>query len=292
MSSVERIEQLPPAPARPVDGHKGTFGRVMIVAGSAGMSGAACLAGYGALCGGAGLVTLAIPQSLVNIVASVEPSWLTLPLADTDGHLSKRSIGLLEQSLRNQSVVAIGPGLGDSDGVRSTVQHLYATSSLPMVVDADGLNAFASQSDELTRPAETAPRVLTPHPGEFARLLSRGNTDTRQVQEELAIAFAAKHQVILLLKGAQTITTDGHRLAINRTGNSGMATGGSGDVLTGLISALLAQGMSPFEATQLGAHLHGLAGDIAAELHSPQAMIASNIHQCLGLAWQQFLQAS
>ena len=292
MSGINLIEQLPLAPSRPVDGHKGTFGRVMIIAGSRGMSGAACLAGYGALRGGAGLVTLAIPQSLVHIVAAVEPSWLTLPLPDIEGHLSRRSLDLLEPTFGNQSVLAIGPGLGNSEEVRDTVQQIYETCSLPIVLDADGLNAFANQSDRLTRSAETAPRVLTPHPGEFARLHSLNGNDLGPRRKELAIAFAAKHRVVLLLKGAGTVITDGQRLAINRTGNPGMATGGSGDVLTGLIGALLAQGMDPFEATQLGAYLHGSAGDIAAKRYSQQAMIASDIHQCLGLAWQQLLQNS
>jgi len=160
------------------------------------------------------------------------------------------------------TAVAIGPGCGSSASVGCLVRALYQSASKPVVVDADGLNVLAETFVSGTISA-AGPRVLTPHPGEFARLLG---SDTRTVQanrEALAAEFAARHNVVLLLKGAQTVISDGRRIAVNATGNPGMATGGTGDVLTGLIAALLAQGWAPFEAAQLGAHLHGLAGDLA-----------------------------
>jgi ADP-dependent NAD(P)H-hydrate dehydratase len=292
VKAIERIDKLPAPPARPDDAHKGTFGRVVIIAGSEGMSGAACLSGYGALRGGAGLVTLAIPRSVAATVAAVEPSWLTRPLADVDGRLSADASPALDEMLDSQTVVAIGPGLGQSPGVRAVVQRLYETCALPLVVDADGLNAWVGSTQRLGQRTGNAPRVLTPHPGEFARLTGR-SVATDAAQREACVAeFAAQHRLTLLLKGPRTVVSDGARLAVNATGNSGMATAGSGDVLTGLIASLLAQGLDTFDAARLGAHLHGLAGDCAAQTHGGRAMIASDIHAALGAAWERYLAQS
>lgn len=285
--NVERVTELPTPPPRPPAAHKGTFGRVLIVAGSRGMSGAACLSGLGALRGGAGLVYLAVPMGIVSSVASVEPSYLTVPLPeDKHGRLCDEARPLLAEVIPGNAAIAIGPGCGQSDNLVELTDWLYRTVEVPLVVDADGLNALAA-ADAIPSGSPAA-RVLTPHPGEFARLLK---TDVGRIQnnrEELAVEFARQNGVILLLKGYQTIVTDGERLALNTTGNSGMATGGTGDVLTGLIAALLAQGMQPFAAAQLAAHLHGLAGDIAAEQLSQPALIASDLPQFLPAAWKRF----
>ena len=289
MKAIERIDKLPTPPARPDDAHKGTFGRVLIVAGSEGMSGAACLSGYGALRGGAGLVTLAIPRCIASTVATVEPSWLTRALPDVDGRLSADASLVLDAMLESQSVVAIGPGLGQSSEVRTVVQRLCETCALPLVVDADGLNAWVGSTERLGERVGDAARVLTPHPGEFARLTGRRIPTAASQREACVAEFAARHRLTLLLKGQGTIISDGARLAVNSTGNSGMATGGSGDVLTGLIASLLAQGMNAFDAARLGAHLHGLAGDCAAETHGGRSMIASDIHEALGAAWERYL---
>jgi NAD(P)H-hydrate epimerase len=294
---IKRVKSLPQAPPRPDDSNKGTFGKVLIVAGHPGMSGAACLSGLGALRGGAGLVTVAVPRSISPIVASVEPSYLTLPLPeDGDGRIGHDALGPLEAEIARQTALAIGPGLGQSSALAALVGRLFSTVKCPAVFDADALNALAAAPGPLSarkrQRDEVLPRVLTPHPGEFARL---AGTDTATVQKNrgsLAVQFAAEHRLVLVLKGHRSVITDGRRVAINTTGNSGMATGGTGDVLTGLIAALLAQGMAAFEAAQLGAHLHGLAGDLAAKSVSKPGLIASDLPRWLGDAWRTLKSAS
>jgi ADP-dependent NAD(P)H-hydrate dehydratase len=291
-SPIKRIKSLPKAPPRPNDAHKGTFGKAFIIAGHPGMSGAACLSGLGALRGGAGLVTVAVPRSILPIVAGVEPSYLTLPLPDDEeGRISHDAAALLEAEIAKQTAFAIGPGLGQSAALAALVGRLFSSAASPAVFDADALNALASSPGPLAarkrQREDVLPRILTPHPGEFARL---SNIDTPTVQknrETLAVKFAAEHQLVLVLKGHKTVITDGRRVALNSTGNSGMATGGTGDVLTGLITALLAQGMEPFEAAQLGVYLHGLAGDLAARSVSKPGLIASDLPRWLGEAWRK-----
>ncbi len=292
------VSDLPAAPVRPSDGHKGTFGRVLIVGGSRGMSGAAALAGLGALRGGAGLVSVAVPSEILPIVAAIELSYLTIPLATDAEHGGISATGLigLRQACLDKTAVALGPGLGVSRDALSIVTELYAEVTQPMVVDADALNVLASKNSGCFGAAgvltAAGPRILTPHPGEFARLTGREIESIQSRRAELAAEFAATHNVIVVLKGPKTVVTDGDRVALNVTGNSGMATGGSGDVLTGLIAALLAQGMPPFDAACLGTHLHGLAGDIAAAELSQPALIASDLPRYLGHAWKRMLQSA
>lgn len=282
--SHQLINQLPLLPARPADGHKGTFGRVLIMAGSRGMSGAAALAGLGALRGGAGLVFLAVPREIQAIVAGIEPSYLTLGSpASIEGQFTEDALTRLAPQMGACNAMACGPGWGQCEELQHMVGWLLAEVTRPLVVDADALNLLAGHLEWLKD--SPAPRVLTPHPGEFARLI---DSDTQTVQAnriDLAVEFADKHQVVLVLKGAGTVITDGHKVAINPTGNSGMATGGTGDVLTGLITALLAQDLPPFEAARLGVYLHGLAGDLAAEDLSQPGLIASDLPRYLGPAW-------
>jgi len=290
--AVERVEELPALPARPRDGHKGTFGKVLILAGSRGMSGAACLAGVAALRGGAGLVTLASPACVIPIIAGYEPSYLTCPLEeDQNGRVSLAAAPRIMEILSQQTAGAVGPGLGLSADIEELVYLIYRTCELPLVIDADGLNALAARNSALGRADSAGPRVLTPHPGEFSRLTGTSIEQIGVQRIDHAVNFAAAHDVLLLLKGPGTLITDGRRLAINTTGNSGMATGGSGDVLTGLITALLGQGLEPFAAAQLGAHLHGLAGDLAAADLSEPGLISSDLLSFLGRAWQR-LQSS
>jgi NAD(P)H-hydrate epimerase len=274
-----------PLPSRPVDGHKGTFGHVLIVGGSRGMSGAAALAGSSALRGGAGLVTVAAPESIVSIVAAIEPSYLTLPLPEDDGgRIAATALPLIDERAAHCDVVAVGPGWGQSGDLSQLAADLYASLNKPLVVDADALNALARQPDILSR--HPGPRVLTPHPGEFARLTGSDAKSVQSHREELARDLAAKHSVVLVLKGRHTIITDGGSLHINPTGNSGMATGGTGDVLTGLIAALIAQNLSPLDAARTGAYLHGLAGDLAAAELSEPGLIASDLPRYLCHAWR------
>jgi ADP-dependent NAD(P)H-hydrate dehydratase len=284
---MQRVLTLPAPPERPVDAHKGTFGKVLIVAGRRGMSGAAALAGLGALRGGAGLVFVGVPIEIQPIVAAIEPSYLTIGLPVTNqGSLGRGVEPLVREHAAGMSAVAIGPGLGESRHGDATVVELYRDYPHALIVDADGLNALARQQVLLSEHA--GPRILTPHPGEFSRLTGQSVASIQARREEAAHAFAGEHGLVLLLKGAGTVISDGRHIAINLTGNSGMATGGAGDVLTGLIAALCAQGMPEFDACQLGAWLHGRAGDLAAADHSSPGLIASDLPRYLGAAWREF----
>jgi NAD(P)H-hydrate epimerase len=272
----EVIVELPTQPPRPADSNKGNFGRVLVVAGSRGMSGAAVLCGSGALRGGAGLVRLAVPQEIVPIVAASNPCYMTTPLPqDDEGRIDGRAEAQLLELAQTSAVVALGPGLGQAPALATLTAALVARVQAPLVLDADGLNNVREQIDLFRfRPA---PLVLTPHPGEFARLLKTDVPTVQARRQELAQRFAAEHGVVLLLKGHGTVVTDGRRVYRNPTGNPGMATGGSGDVLTGLIAALLGQGLEPFAAAQLGAYLHGLAGDLARDEVGEVGLVATDL---------------
>jgi ADP-dependent NAD(P)H-hydrate dehydratase len=281
---------LPKMPPRPTDGHKGTFGRTLILAGSRGMSGAVCLAGTAALRGGAGLVSVACPQGIQSIVAGYEPGYMTIGLPeDSDGQLSIATLDELPRLIDGKDSIGIGPGLGTSADLPEVVHRLCAAASCPVVLDADGLNALAAtvRSGDWEGVEHRGPRVLTPHPGEFSRLSGLSVSEIEHDRSGTASVFAKRNNVILVLKGSGTVVTDGKRISINPTGNSGMATGGSGDVLTGLTSALLASGGDPFEMTRLAVYLHGLAGDLAAEAMSPPGMIASDLPRFLCEAWKR-----
>lgn len=275
-------------PQRPLEGNKGTFGRALILAGSVGMSGAAALSGMAALRGGAGLVTVAVPAPIQPIVAGFEPSYMTLALpATNDGQFSRAALQKLEKLIPKVSAVTCGPGWGQSEELTEILGWLMHNVKQPLVIDADALNLLAQSPDMLGQAA--GPRILTPHPGEFARLINSDVPTVQRQRIDLAVAFAAKHRVVILLKGAGTVITDGTRVAVNTTGNSGMGTGGTGDVLTGLITALLGQGLDAFAAARLGAHLHGLAGDLAAADLSQPGLIASDLPRYFGPAWLQML---
>jgi NAD(P)H-hydrate epimerase len=262
-------------PPRRADAHKGDFGRVLVLAGRRGMSGAAVLSGIAALRGGAGLVTVACPLAIQDIVAAAFPCYMTLGLpCDDDGAITTPAISVLKKQSAN--VLALGPGLGTSDGAAGVVRNLLTTTDTPAVVDADGLNVLSPF--DLKR---AAPLILTPHPGEFARLSGQPAPKTHEERLAAAVTFAKTHNLILLLKGHRTIVTDGDRYFVNTTGNPGMATGGSGDVLTGLLAALLGQKLDPFDAACLGAHLHGAAGDHAASEFGEVSMTAWDLLNAL-----------
>lgn len=278
-------------PERAADAHKGTFGRVLAIGGSAGMSGSICLTATAALRGGAGLVTAAVPSSIQSIVANFEASYMTVGLeCDRNGQLGDQSVATVQTLVDGMKVVAIGPGLGQSTVAGDLVLSTLKEAPCPVVLDADALNLAAEFKmlgrKDLAR--NTPDCVITPHPGEFSRLTGLPTDEINRQRESVAVEFAREHGICVVLKGAGTVVTDGARIFVNSTGNPGMATGGSGDVLTGLIAALIAQGLSPFDAAATGVHLHGLAGDIAAEIHSQQALIASDLLCCIGKAWLQF----
>lgn len=276
---------LPQLPTRTAEAHKGDFGRALLVGGSRGMGGAIALAGMAALRSGAGLVTLATAQACLDVVASFEPSYMTTLLpSDDEGRISLTARPKLEQLAESPTCIAWGPGLGRSDDLNQLTLGLNESLKQPMVIDADGLNALAASTDSLTRSA--GPRVLTPHPGEFRRLAGEDVKD-REELEALAVRFAASSGTVLVLKGHHTLITDGQSHFHNSTGNPGMATGGCGDVLTGIITALICQSMKPLDAARLGVHLHGLAGDLAACQLGQVAMIASDLVDFLPQALQE-----
>lgn len=275
MQAILNQDDLPRLPRRRPDAHKGSFGLALVVGGSRGMSGAVTMAGMAALRGGAGLVRLAVPDCCLDVVAGYEPSYMTTPLpCDAEGRLVASARPVIDDLTESATVVALGPGLGRSDELTELVAGLYRELAVPMVVDADGLNALAADPGVLAQPG--GPRVLTPHPGEFARLLGARSVPADQ-RQAAAVEAAARWGATLVVKGHRTCITDGRAVYVNTTGNPGMATGGSGDVLTGLITALWCQGLAPLDAARLGVHLHGLAGDLAAEALGEAAMIASDL---------------
>lgn len=286
-SDVAPVNELPRLPRRAADGHKGVYGRVLVVAGSRGMCGAAVLCGTGALRAGAGLVQVATPAGVQNVVAAGNPCYTTFGIRQhADGAFSEGAADDVVELGRGANVIAIGPGLGRGDDaaavVREVVRELPRT---PTVVDADGLNALAPFTNEFH--GRPFPLVLTPHPGEFARLAGRPTPDVLVHRETAAVEFATRFGVVLLLKGAGTVVTDGRRVYRNSTGNPGMATGGSGDVLTGVVAALLGQGLPPFEAAVLAAWVHGRAGDLAAGVLGHAGLTAADLPNYLPAALRE-----
>ena len=265
---------LPSLPPRPSDAHKGTFGTALVIGGSRGMTGAVALAGMAALRGGAGLVKLAVADRCLDTVAAYEPSYMTAPLPDDiDGRISGAAHTRIVELAQSATVVALGPGLGRSPDLDRLVGLLYQGLSLPMVCDADALNALSTNPELLSHHA--GPRVLTPHPGEFARLV--GHKYPGEEREAAALELASRCRLVIVLKGHRTFVTDGRRHWHNCTGNPGMATGGSGDSLTGLVTALACQGLEIYDAARLGVYVHGLAGDLAAKELGEMGMIARDI---------------
>lgn len=282
------ITGLPQLPPRPRDAHKGTFGHVRVMAGSLGMSGAAILCATAALRAGAGTVLLAVPHNIRTVVAAVQPCYTTceLPLIRA-GRFGDNDRPKVVAWTDAAAALAIGPGLGSDAIVVRTVRAVVEGCTKPIVLDADGINAFAPlNAGQRIRPNGAA--VLTPHPGELARLLGVTTAEIQADREGHARRFAEQQQVVLVLKGAGTIVTDGSRVYVNATGNPGMATGGTGDVLTGTIAALLAQGVEPFAAAQLGVWLHGTAGDLAAHELGEDGLIATDLLQYLPQAWRKY----
>ena len=278
----ERIETVPNLPPRPRDSNKGLFGSVLVVAGSRGMAGAAALCGAAALRSGAGLVKIATPGEVQPTVASFEPSYMTYPLPCDENGLIQLATAqpILERLIKTASVVAVGPGLGQSEDIRQLVRFLITSAGKPLVIDADGLNALVGQTELLS--GLNHPVIVTPHPGEFARLTGEKIAEVQSDRIGRATRMAALSEpLVVVLKGAGTVVTDGRRYFINTTGNPGMATGGTGDVLTGVIAALLAQKLPPFEAAQLGVFIHGLAGDIARDQNGEIGMIAGDLVDAL-----------
>jgi len=284
---MQLIETIPKLKPRAADAHKGDFGKVLIIAGSFGMSGAAALAGRAALRAGAGLVRVATPKSVLPIVASIEPSFTTIALAeDNCGRISEKATNIILNAVSENDTVAFGPGVGVSGALQAILQTLIQQKDLRLLIDADGLNNLTALRGW---PGKLKARlILTPHPGEMKRLWSGLFREPLPAErQEQAGQLAQRTETIIALKGAGTVVTDGKKIYVNKTGNPGMATAGSGDVLTGVIAALMGQGLSDFDAAVLGVYIHGLAGDIAAEKVGQVSLIATDIINSLGDAFMK-----
>ena len=283
---LEEKEIASALPPRPGDGHKAAMGHVLVLAGSRGYTGAASLTCMGAFRSGCGLVTLGIPRSLNTIFETKLTEVITKPLPETEaitlGLEAENEI--LDIAGRVQSL-AIGPGLAKHPEMQALVRKLIMTVSKPMVIDADGLNILEGDISVLGK--RQAPTVITPHPGEMGRMLGIKADQVQKERINISKEMSTKHEIVTVLKGAKTIIagTDGN-VFINPTGNPGMATAGTGDILTGVISSLIARGMDCLEAAKAGVFIHGLAGDIAAEAVGEESLIAGDLLNCLPEAFK------
>jgi ADP-dependent NAD(P)H-hydrate dehydratase / NAD(P)H-hydrate epimerase len=272
----EEIKKL--LPKRAKDTYKYVYGHVLVLAGSVGMTGAAALTGEAAIRSGAGLVTLGIPKSLNQVMAVKLTEVMTKPLAETDEQtLSLKALDSINNimQLRQINVAVIGPGLSTHPETVELVRSFIATSKIPLVVDADALNALVGKLEILK--AARGPIVVTPHAGELGRLIAVHATEIKNAREKFPLMFSRDMGVVCVLKGYHTIITDGTKVAVNDTGNPGMATAGSGDVLSGLLGGLIAQGLEPMDAAKAAVYIHGLAGDLAIKETTEMGLIASDI---------------
>jgi len=284
------VTELPTLPQRPIDGHKGTFGKLLIVGGCRGFTGAPALAAKSALRSGAGLVRVAAPASSQPIIATLDACYTTLALPeDADGQCDRSAAVPLLKHAADYDVIAFGCGAGTNKGVQYALLALLENVLCPLVVDADGLNVLAAMrggGQQLRH--KKAKLILTPHPGEMQRLWAGLMRQTMpHSRTDQAVQLAERLDSVVVLKGAGTVVTDGRRVYVNTTGNPGMATAGAGDVLTGVIAALCGQGLSVFEAAVLGVYVHGLAGDVAAKSIGKISLIATDIIDFLKTAFVQ-----
>ncbi len=262
-------------PPRQPQTHKGDYGKILLICGSRGYTGAAALAAMGALRSGAGVVYLLVPESIYEIEAGKLWESVVIPAPDEAGMLAESAVLKIKEYLPKMDAVLIGPGLGQSFGTLSAVETVLRQFDGPVVLDADGINVLAAHKDILRD--RTAPTILTPHMREFVRLGGQNMDDRVQAAKILSRELDS----IVLLKGHRTVITDGDAVFINETGNPGMATGGSGDVLSGVIVSLLGQGLDPLYAAACGAYLHGTAGDLAAQRIGQYGMLPTDMLQFL-----------
>jgi ADP-dependent NAD(P)H-hydrate dehydratase / NAD(P)H-hydrate epimerase len=278
---------------RPAESNKGNYGHVLVVGGSLGKAGAAAMAGMAVLRAGAGLSTVATAKSVLGTVAGFHPELMTEPLPETDaGAVSTRAQDRIEELVKGMTVLAIGPGISRDPQTAELVRALVAKLQLPMVVDADGLNAFQGRTEKLNGKGRTL--VITPHPGEMARLAGRTIADVQKDRLGTARKFAREHELIVVLKGHRTLVVrpDGDAW-VNTTGNAGMATGGTGDILTGMVAGMIAQhSKDAFAAVLAAVHLHGLAGDVMRERVGEHSLVATDLLQGLPEAFRRAQNAA
>lgn len=279
-------------PKRPEGGHKGTFGHVFVVAGSRGFTGAAGLAAEAAGRAGAGLVTVGCPAPLAGVMAGTlrEAMWRPLPATRAET-VRAGALGPALAFAADKDAVVLGPGLGQHRSTRRFVLDFVRACPSSMLVDADGLNLLSTAVEALDEAAGA--RVATPHPGEMARLTGLTVKAVQRARAKTAADFARAHGCVVVLKGAGTVVADAAGAVYeNPTGNAGLATGGTGDVLAGVIGGLMAQGLAPVDAAVAGVYLHGLAGDVAAARLGQAAMLAGDVTAALGAAFRQVLEGS
>jgi len=278
---------------RPPTANKGSFGHVLVVGGSTGKAGAAAMAGMAALRAGAGLSTVATAESVLATVAGFHPELMTEPLEETDaGSISIRALQQLNTLAERKTVLAVGPGISRHPETAEVVRGVVRKNKVPIVLDADGLNAFEEHSAELKNPAGTL--VITPHPGEMARLAGSTIPAVQHDRLNVARTFAREHELIVVLKGHRTLIAqpDG-TIWVNTTGNPGMATGGTGDILTGMVAGLIAQNPDRIaDAVIAAVHLHGLAGDVARESMGEHSLVATDLLRALPEAFRRVWQAA
>jgi ADP-dependent NAD(P)H-hydrate dehydratase / NAD(P)H-hydrate epimerase len=273
---------------RPRDSNKGMYGHVLVAGGSLGKTGAAVMAGFSALRVGAGLVTVASPRSTLGTVAGYHPELMTEPLSETDaGSIAKEALEDFNRIAETKTVLAIGPGISRHPSTADFVRDVVSKSQTPIVLDADGLNAFEGQTNLLNGSERTL--VLTPHPGEMARLTGLSTAAIQRDRINVARSFAREHELILVLKGDRTaVANSDGEVWINTTGNPGMATGGTGDILTGIVAGMIAQNPKRAFLAVLGAvYLHGLAGDIAEESMGEHSLVATDLLRALPEAFRR-----
>jgi len=279
--------------SRPAESNKGDYGHVLVVGGSLGKSGAAAMGGMAVLRAGAGLSTVATAKSVLGTVAGFHPELMTEPLPETDaGAISIRAQDRIEVLSKGMTVLAIGPGISRDSETAELVRALAAKLQLPMVVDADGLNAFQGRTAKLNGKGRTL--VITPHPGEMARLAGCTIADVQKDRLGTARKFAREHELIVVLKGHRTLVVrpDGEAW-VNTTGNAGMATGGTGDILTGMVAGMIAQHPTDaFAAVLAAVHLHGLAGDVMRERVGEHSLVATDLLQGLPEAFRRTQNAA
>jgi hydroxyethylthiazole kinase-like uncharacterized protein yjeF len=285
LTTQDELRTLLPPRAESRDANKGAFGTLLVIAGSAGMAGASALSALSGLRAGAGLVMLALPESLIDVASVLAPEAVLRHLPETAAR-THGGPGALDAALalaEKADAVAMGPGMGQNDDVARFIQEFARRVSKPLLVDADGLNALARTPDALR--ARTAPTALTPHPGEMGRLMNCATVDVQADRIGTVRAAAERYGVTVLLKGSRTLIAEpGGRWAINRRGTAALATAGSGDVLTGVIGAYLGQGLSAFDAARAGAYVHALAGEAAAESLGNIGVLAGDVRDHLPIA--------
>ncbi|HNV87144.1 MAG TPA: NAD(P)H-hydrate dehydratase [Candidatus Omnitrophota bacterium] len=277
-------------PPRKKDSHKGCFGRIFILSGSRGFPGAPYLTGMGALRAGAGLITLGVPRGLYEVLTLKLAEVMTKPFPETaEGSLGRRAFSAIKTFLKGQDVLALGPGLSQNTETQGLIRKIILACDRPMVIDADGLNAF--QGKKVLLGKIKAPAVLTPHPGEAARLFGLSVPKDPLGRKKFAAMAAESCRCVLVLKGAGTVVASpGGKIYVNDTGNPGLATGGSGDLLTGIIAAFLGQGLPAFDAAKCGVFIHGLAADLAVKEFGEISLAPRDVLSYLPLAFKKLLK--